>query len=155
MNIKSTNFSLSRYAGPLGAYACGCLTIMVIAYFVVTFLIGIPRITSWCRPKDKLPFKSEIWLESQIGTNRFMLANDLVANERLKNISRQEVDEILGTPKGYDKISGDSIAYHLCNQEIMPARNFLFSYLFANTEMWVLVIEFDDMRVSNYYIEGR
>jgi hypothetical protein len=123
---------------------------------VVALLVHTPAgIEKWFRPKPRKPFSTVAWQASRFGDpDRYKMANDLVRSRRLVGRTEQAVRDLLGPESSQDQIGARTlIGYDLVPQRQFPARCFLLpSFLFLNTDTWLLEVELDHGTVTRVTI---
>jgi hypothetical protein len=134
-----------------------CLGLAVAyALIVLVLLVRTPvGMEEWFRPKARRPFSEAAWRATKFGDpDRYRMANDLVRSGRLLGKTAREVKELLGQQSSEDHLGTKTlIGYDLVSQRQFPAKCFLLpSFLFLNTDTWLLEVEAEHGKVKRVKI---
>ena len=131
------------------------LTLLYGLTLMVLLIWTPPGIEEWCRPRARKPFSAVAWRSSRFGApERYKMANDLVRSGRLLGKTGQEVKALLGQESSGDYLDTRAfIGYDLVSQRQFPAKCFLLpSFLFLNTDSWLLEVELEQGTVTRVKI---
>ena len=121
------------------------LCILFLANYVLSpLIIGIPRLESVCRPRFKSGFNVDKWKSASYDSGvRYIMANGLLANDKLVGLSKEQVIELLGNPtrRSTNNVDEELLHYELASQQQYPASFWLYPRLFPNVESWVLIVK--------------
>lgn len=109
------------------------------------------HLEEWFRPKPCKPFSKTLWDSTRFGDpDRYKMANDLVRSGKILGMAEPEAHAMLGPTSSEDHIETEIwLGYDLVPQRQFPAKCWLLpSYLFFNTDTWLLEIRLERGKVK-------
>jgi hypothetical protein len=116
-----------------------------------------PEMEEWFRPRPREPFSTAAWQASRFGDPaRFKMANDLVRSGRLRGMTQEQLETLLGKETSRDELgSRVLVGYDLVPQKQFPAKCIILPrFLFWNTDTWLLEVEIGGGHVEQVRIRG-
>ena len=139
----------------------GLISLALVFAYGLTIFVLLARtpveLEEWLRPRTRKPFSELAWRSTRFGDpDRYKMANDLVWSRRLLGKTEQQVKELLGQQSSEDHLNMRTlIGYDLVSQRQFPANCFcLPSFLFLNTDTWLLEIEVEHRTVKRVKIRS-
>jgi hypothetical protein len=133
---------------------------LILAYGLAVLVLAVHTpadFDQWFRPAPRIPFSKAQWDSSHFGdVQRYKLANGLVSSAMLIGKTEAEARDLLGEPSSEDRVNGEVLlGYDLIAQTRFPARcRFLPSFLFFNTDTWLLEVRCAEGRVQTVKIRS-
>lgn len=119
---------------------------------IVVLVFWMPAdLEVWFRPKQQMKFTTASWKRTDFGdANRYAMANSLVRTQELHGKTESEIRDLLGEPTSIDHVGSETwLGYDLVPRRAYPAKSvFLPSFLFYNTDTWLLEIRMDKGKVK-------
>lgn len=131
-------------------------SLFALNYIISPFVIGIPRLEDWLRPREEVPFSASAWSTETFESGlRYPMAQYLISKEKLIGLSKEKIIEQLGKQNYHStNLNYEVLLYELAPQDMYPADSWLFPKRLLNIGSWMLVIEIKNGVAMSCRIDG-